>query len=371
MEDEDRLTQPIESEKADRQASLRGYEILTYPADYPLEILVDKWRKKAILIPPGQRKFVWSQVQSSKLIESFLMGLPVPPIYFYQDRKDNSLLVVDGKQRLLSIVFFFSGSFGYEREGQKVTHFNLVGLNEQSPFFNKTYEWLKENDEQAFNKFNNSVLRSFVIKQLMPEDDTSIFEVFERLNSGGVILQPQEIRNCLCSGSFNELLKDLNKHKAWRQILGKKGEDKRMRDIELILRFFAPFYNHRHYEKPMKGFLNKYMKTNRRMSEEKKKQFGDLFRQTADTIVRFLGQKPFNIHRGLNAAVYDSVFTAFARHVNELKRIDITQDEIGDKTSRYRKLISDEEYTSWIVSATTDKDIVPKRISKAEDMLFG
>src|SRR5712692_859544 len=108
----DRFTEPIESELADHDAALRSYEVLTYPADFTLELLVGKWNKGEINIAQGQRKFVWNQAKASKLVESFLIGLPVPPIYFYQDKDDNNLLVVDGQQRLKSIAYFFSGKFG-------------------------------------------------------------------------------------------------------------------------------------------------------------------------------------------------------------------------------------------------------------------
>src|ERR1700733_8113686 len=188
---EDRLLERIASEEEDSEVSLRGYEILTYPADFTLEVLVDKWNKKEIKIPKLQRRFIWTQAQSSKLIESFLMGLPVPPVFFYQDRVDNKLLVIDGQQRLKTIVFFFSGVFGDTKGGEKASSFNLVALDPKSPYAGTTYEQLKDNDVAAFNKLQNSVLRSFVMKQLDPDDDTSIFQVFERLNTGGVVLQGQ------------------------------------------------------------------------------------------------------------------------------------------------------------------------------------
>jgi uncharacterized protein with ParB-like and HNH nuclease domain len=154
--DGDDLIEPIASEVSDHNVSLHGYELLTYPADFTLEVLVGKWKKKEIQIPKIQRKFVWTQAQASKLIESFLMGLPVPPIFFYQSRGDNNLLVVDGHQRLRSIAFFFSGLFGESGSGKKAASFNLVGLDEKSPYFETTYQQLKETNQAAFNKLNNS-----------------------------------------------------------------------------------------------------------------------------------------------------------------------------------------------------------------------
>src|ERR1035441_4443144 len=102
----------IASEENDNEISLKGYDILTYPADFTLEGLVNKWKKKEIKIPSLQRRYIWNQTRASKLIESFLMGLPVPPVFFYLERGTNQLLVVDGHQRLRSIAYFFSGKFG-------------------------------------------------------------------------------------------------------------------------------------------------------------------------------------------------------------------------------------------------------------------
>ena len=368
---DDRFIEPIQSEQEDREVSLPSYEILTYPADFTLEVLVDKWNKGEIRVPRFQRRFVWTQAQSSKLIESFLLGLPVPPVFFYQDRDDSCLLVVDGQQRLRSIVYFFSGLFGDSTSGKKTSSFNLIGLDEHSSFREVTYQQLKSSNQSAFNRLQNSVLRSFVMKQLDPADDTSIFQVFERLNTGVVVLQGQEIRNCIFDGPFNNLLMEINKHAAWRQVVGNRNADKRMRDIELILRFLALFGNLKHYEKPMKKFLNDFMKANRSLQGKRLEQFRNLFEQTTDAVVKYLGARPFHIHRGLNAAVYDSVFVAFARNLGNVDAANVTEAAIKRIRSRFDKLVTDESYLVWVSSHTTDVDVVPKRIDKAVSVMFG
>jgi hypothetical protein len=367
----DGLTEPIESEQADQQASLRTYEILTYPADFTLEVLVGKWKHGEIKLAQGQRNFVWNQIKASKLIESFLMGLPVPPIYLYTDPDDGKLLVVDGQQRLKSIVFFFSGLFGEETETRKPEYFSLEGLDDSSPYRGMTFNKLKEKDEVGYLKLKNAVLRSFQMKQILPEDDTSIYQVFERLNTGGMILQPQEIRNCIYDGRFNNLLKELNKGQNWRRVLGRPAPDTRMRDVELILRFFATFHNVANYKRPMKKFLNDYMKANRRPSHEQKNDLETLFTRTADAVLKILGNRPFHLTRSLNAAVYDSVVVAFARHIDEVSDANITEAQIDEIRSRFRTLKADNEYLEWVVSHTTDQEVVPSRINKAEQILFG
>jgi uncharacterized protein with ParB-like and HNH nuclease domain len=356
----------IASEESDNEVSLKGYDILTYPADFTLEGLVTKWKKNEIKIPSLQRRYIWNQTRASKLIESFLMGLPVPPVFFYLERDTNQLLVVDGHQRLRSIAYFFSGKFGEVKKTKGAPEFSLVGLNDKSPYLGETYTSLKSDNSSAFNKLNNSVMRSFVVKQLEPNDDTSIFQIFERLNTGGVILQGQEIRNCIYEGQFNKSLNVLNRYPAWRSIFGSATEDKRKRDVELILRFFALHYRLKAYQKPMKQFLNDFMRINRRPPIEQLEEYETLFKRTADAVLNHLGPKPFHIRAGLNAAVYDATFTAFAKH---LSRID-KGGSLGLR-AKFNSLIKSKLFGKYVSSATTDADVVPKRIGLAKRALFG
>lgn len=359
---EDSELEVIESELADHEASLRTFEILTYPADYTLEVLVDKWRKNQITIPRFQRRFVWTQVQSSKLVESFLLGLPVPAIFLYSDPDTNKLLVVDGQQRLKTIAYFFEGFFGAEEKGKRAV-FRLSGLEEHSPYLGKTYEDLELTEPAAFTKLNDAVLRAFVIKQLDPEDDTSIYHVFERLNTGGTLLHPQEIRNCIHQGALNDLLISLNDLPSWRAVYGRPRPDKRQRDVELILRFLGLLHGAEDYEKPMKDFLNRFMRANRHPSTSELEEFRTIFANTTAAVLECLGERPFHVRAGLNAAVYDSVYVAFAGHLSEA-------DKDGHLKARYRQLLRSPKYLELVGSATTDKDVVRRRLAIAEDVLF-
>ena len=107
------------AEIEDRQSSPPQYEIATYPADFTLEVLRSKWDSGELKIPDFQRGFFWSQVQASKLIESFLVGLTVPSIFLYNERGREHLLVVDGLQRLGSVFYSFDVLFGQERRGPR------------------------------------------------------------------------------------------------------------------------------------------------------------------------------------------------------------------------------------------------------------
>src|SRR5437867_3136068 len=108
----------VQSEASDSDYSPSSYEIVTYPADFTLEVLVQKLKDKEIHVTHFQRQYVWTQKQASKLIESFLLGLPVPPIFLYAE-PDEKMLVVDGQQRLRSVAYFFEGWFGQATNGSR------------------------------------------------------------------------------------------------------------------------------------------------------------------------------------------------------------------------------------------------------------
>ncbi len=344
----------IESEMIDERSGPPQYELLTYPADYTLEVLYSKWQNGDIRIPKLQRLFVWKQPQASKLIESFLLGLPVPGVFLYAERKKETLLVVDGHQRLKSIFYFFEGFFGEEKAGRRPV-FRLK-LGDGSRWNGKTWRDLSEVDAR---RLKNSVLRAFIIKQLSPKDNTSIYHVFERLNTGGTQLNGQELRNCIMEGAFNDLLIELNKSSAWRKILGKKVLDQRMKDGELILRGLSLYYDSQEYSKPMKDFMSGFMRTNR--NGERNEEFKKLFSKVASAVLEALGEKPFHIRAGLSAPVFDAVFVAFARNKGQ---------GLEDVRPRYERLLKDEEFQKLTGKATTDVDSVKKRMGIADKILF-
>lgn len=333
------------------------YELLTYPADFTLEVLHQKFFKnRDIEIPTFQRKFVWTATQASRLIESFLLGLPVPPIFLYSPRGSEKLLVVDGQQRLRAIAQFFEGHFGEETEAGKVQVFRLR-LDEHSRWNGKTLEDL---DEEEKARLKNGVLRAYIMKQINPRDDKSIFYVFERLNTGGTLLRAQEVRNCVYDGPFNQLLHELNRRGSWREILGKPRLDPRLKDVELILRFLALLSKRDSYEKPMNEFLTEFMRQNRGGQENE--TWRKAFEQASDAVLKSLGQKPFHVKAGLNAAVFDAVFVAFGT-----KSTAAAPSDIG---MRFEKLKEDSRFKEYTERATSDDESVKRRIALAIEQLF-
>ena len=349
--------EPVISEDDDYTSSPANYEINTYPADFTLEVLHSKWQGGEIVIPDFQRAFVWKIAQASKLIESFLVGLPVPPVFVYKERRSKKLLVIDGQQRLKSIFYFLDGIFG-EGSGRNRRVFKLTGLNENSRFLGKTFVDLMDADQRDFK---NSVLRSLIVQQLEPDDDTSIYHIFERLNTGGTLLSNQEVRNCIHSGSFVKFLVKLNKNPEWRKILGKEMPDSRKKDIEILLRFFA-MRDISDYQKPMKDFLSRFMRKNRDASEASLGKIEKIFRNTCAQVLESLGQKPFHGRSGVNVAVLDAVMVAFSVNLASVP---------GDVGARYDNLRSSEEFVTRTRQGTTDVAIVRQRFDQAKSTLFG
>ena len=358
IEDYNEGLEDIQSENNDLESTPATYEVITYPADFTLEGLVLKFKKGSMTVPGFQRNYVWNIKQASRLIESFLLGLPVPAIFLFTDDVNNEQLVIDGQQRLISVVYFFNGYFGEPDSNGRQKVFKLTGLNEKSPYYNKSYADLEDSDQAAFNKINDSVLRAFVIKQITPNGNTSVYHIFERLNTGGTQLVGQEIRNCVYHGEFNDLLCELNKYNSWRKIFGSISPHKRQKDVELILRFFAFYENGQNYERPIKDFMSNFMRDNQHINIEKVQMLTNLFNETCDKIVEMLGEKPFHIWSGLNVAVFDSTFTILAKYG--------FKDNLRE---RFELLKKDENFIKGVRGATADDSIVELRMALAKQHL--
>jgi hypothetical protein len=358
--DDENPIEILDSEKEDAESTSSHYEIVSIPADFTLEGLVSKLNKKQLVIPGFQRKYVWSQRQASRLVESFLLGLPVPALFLYADTETGELQVIDGQQRLTSIKQFFDGAF-QNANMAKAKIFTLTGLAEDSIYAGKTAKQLREESPATFEKLNDSVMRAFMIKQLDPHDATSVYHIFERLNTGGTVLQGQEIRNCVYHGRLNDLINELNQIQDWRKILGKERGDPRMRDVEMILRFISLYFYESEYKKPMKDFLSWAMKKKRNLPSEEVADLRMVFIQTCYKVVSSLGEMPFHMESSkMNPAVFDAVFTVAA---------GIEGDFARDFKERFYKLIASDVFKKNSSYRTTDINEVKQRLHLARQFL--
>jgi uncharacterized protein with ParB-like and HNH nuclease domain len=326
------------------------FDLNIYPSDYTLKGIQELWSDGDIEVPDFQRNFVWTIKQSSLLIESFLLGLPVPQAFFFVDDQERRL-VIDGLQRISSIVFYLDGYFGPENNQGKRQVFRLTGLDEKSPYAKKRFVDLSDADQR---KLKNTVLRVVNIRQLAPQKgDTSMYYIFERLNTGGTPLRPQEIRNCVFSGKIVTELRRLNALGSWRKILGRIKPEKHQRDVEILLRVFAFYTDSKSYEKPMKDFLNRAMLLHRECDTKLWHDFESIFATVCERIIDELGERPFHVRGPINLAALDSIFLAL---------LENPKCRPNDLRAAVNELYARKDYQSLIYFNTSDTSTVKDRL---------
>ena len=346
---DDDLLVPEEPEE-EEEIPLR-YSITSYGADFDVDGLIRRIERKDVIIPDFQRGYVWTMNQASKFIESLIIGLPVPGIFMSKERNTQKLLVIDGQQRLTTLQYFADGIFK-----PKNKTFELTGLAENSPLAGKTYKTLRDEDRR---EFDNAIIHATIIKQEEPDDnDSAVYLIFERLNTGGTKLQPQEIRTAIYYGAFSDLLKRLNDDERWQSLVGSLNKD--TRGQELILRFFALYYSLHTYQRPMVAFLNEFMKENQKLSEDKQREYARVFKETTSVILENIGSKAFKPSRAFRAAVYDAIMVGVA---NRLSKGPITNDV--EFKQAYTELLDNPSFTELTIRSTANAENVEGRISEA------
>lgn len=259
------------------EVEVEEYDIVASPNDWNFATIVSFIESGALTIPSFQRNYVWDRKRASKLIESLLIGLPVPQVFLYEEDRNN-FLVIDGQQRLLTLYFFAKGRFPKPKiRGQLRTHLQRGFLDEDlledndyfEPFklslpktaagkhnryHGLTYRGLKEDR----TSLDLRTIRNIVVKQTSPEGNSAVFELFSRLNTGSVNLTPQEIRASLYHSTFFAKIIELNSNSAWRHIIGTQNPDPRMRDTEFLLRALALAASSEGFSGSMTNFINKY-----------------------------------------------------------------------------------------------------------------
>jgi Protein of unknown function DUF262 len=338
-----------------------SFTITSYGADYPVDGLVKRIRQGDIVIPifdaePAegqsavgfQREFVWRKPQADRFVESLLLGLPVPGIFLVKEANGKHL-VLDGHQRLKTLEGFYRELF----QGEE---FKLVNVQDQ--WKGKSYTTLASDDRR---RLDDSIIHATIVRQDEPSEDlSSIYLIFERLNSGGTLLQPQEIRVALYHGQFATLLSKLNHNAAWRALYGKRSP--RLKDIELILRFFALYYRAAQYSRPMKEPLNKFMAYNKNLGKYPEADLVSIFERTVSQILEHIGPSAFRPQRSVNAAVLDSVMVGVADRVSSGQAIA----DGGGLKAAYQVLMANPQYQRYTTRATADEESVRERLTLAK-----
>jgi 5-methylcytosine-specific restriction endonuclease McrA len=291
----------LEPESEDEQpAKPDDRPVTSQGADWTISALRDKLdRGQLDLQPKFQREYVWDQRPElpSRLIESLLLEIPIPPIYFGKVI-EGRLEMIDGQQRLTTLVNFVSNKFALRK-----LH-SMPSLN---------HKFFKELTKQQQEKILDTPIRSIVID---PGMNTELrYEVFERLNRGSMSLNEQELRNCVFRGPFNDLLSELEHDPYWRKIKGGDTPEKRFKEREVILRFFAFANRLSNYTGSLKRFLNEYMGQYAPRGIQELKAHTVLFRQTMQNIYAVFGDKAgrfYEVSTRTNKGTWEGKFSVTA-----------------------------------------------------------
>ncbi|MGD9537438.1 MAG: HNH endonuclease family protein [Alphaproteobacteria bacterium] len=287
-----------------------------------------RWYKqgRVVIDPEWQRNYVWDKPRASKLIESFLLDIPVPVVYLNRT-SDGKYEVIDGLQRLTSVFDYFDNKYTLQR------------LDVRTDLNGKRFQELSGKDQR---KLEDVTLRSF---ELTHGSRDIQFIVFERLNTGGIKLNDMEIRNCLYRGVLNDLVKDLADNRDFKSAVGQGGLSKRMQDRALVLRFLA--FHERTYLKcqhGLKRFLNEFLDTYRNAKPEKIEEYRRAFVHAMKACVTVFGESGFRLKNEtvrpgsksggewatrLNMAIFPVVATSFVRY--DLGRITRAADAIYEE----------------------------------------
>lgn len=352
---------PLEEEVEQIDVSADRRKIYTELGDPEVEGLHGKFKRGRLVVQPDfQRQFVWDTTKASRLIESALLEIPIPVVYVSQEQ-DNREYVIDGQQRLTSFFSFVDGKFP---DG---TDFKLKGLKVFKELNGKTYSSLTTDLQDVIRYFN---IRTITFKK---ESNQGLkFEIFERLNTGSVQLNDQELRNCIYRGNFNVLLKELSADPDFTSLLGLTKPDKRMKDIELVLRFSA-FYHvtYLNYKPPMKDFLNAEAEKYRSISSDEAQQLRAAFKNTCQIIRSAFGKNAFKrFYKGtdknpagywepkkFNASLYDILMYTFARE----DKNTVYQNLDSVREALIHLMTEDQDFIASIELSTSSLQAVTKR----------
>ena len=365
------------------------YDITSAPNDFNVMTLHSFIREGSIRIPGFQRNFVWDLSRASKLIESLILGLPVPQMFLYEQRR-NEFLVIDGQQRLMSVYYFIEKRFPRKEKRSELRQiFDKAGLIPEDvlhddryfmPFNLRLPEPLTGHPNR-FKGLNYSTLgdhkrqfdlrpiRNIVVKQNSPNgDDSSMYEVFNRLNSGGVNLRPQEIRTSMYHSPFYNMLYGVNADSRWRAILHSPQPDLHMKDLEILLRGLAMLIDGDNYAPSMVKFLNQFSKKSESNTAEQNAYLKGLIFSFLDAC-RGLPQDTFiNKANGrFNIALYEAAFAAVMMKPFKLR--GELEESSGMDAERIRCLEVDPEFVKASQFATTGTTNVKKRLERSRVLL--
>jgi hypothetical protein len=306
---------------------------------------------RLIIDPDFQRNRVWKLDQKSKFIESVILNFPLPPWYLNQT-KEGKLIIVDGLQRTTALHEFVNDKF------------NLSGLEALTKLNGYTFSELKELPGDYETRIEDKKLYIYLIKPSVPVK--VVYDIFNRVNTGGTKLERQEVRNCIFSGKSTKLLKQLSEKEYFIKAIAKGVSPKRMKDREVILRYlaFKLFDYEKDYQGDMSDFVERAMKKINLMDEREIELLKNDFERVMNLTFNFFGPINFRYRGRINIAIFESVcYFFYARSDNFLEAHKKSIQE------NFIKLLENPEYLDAIRSSTSSKSKVITRFKLAQDIL--
>ena len=344
------------------------YRIVTEQARYPFSTLATLFDREK-LQPEYQRNFIWDNSRKSRLIESIIINIPIPPIFLYEV-EFAKYEIMDGLQRISTIIDFLNDQFALE------------GLEIWQELNGKLYSQLPETIKDGIKRryLSAVILLKESAKTKNQEDEMKRF-MFDRLNSGGVKLEPQEVRNALYTSRFNDMLSQLCQRietPEWKSVteeyINSLSKDKwlflmwggfpnpnqdRMYGQELVLRFFAYISACRNnISKGTKYILDNYAKEAVIYSEDEVNELKEIFYKTIEFVLNIFGKNAFcSSEKNIaEKQIYDAVMLASVYKLIEnnweYKSINISHDKYK-LIEKEKDNIFNGKYTS--ISATNQK----------------
>lgn len=370
--DDQILIDHIEDENNDYYSDDDLFKIQSWGADLSFRELISRYDDDELVKPELQRNYVWDKPEASRFIDSILLGLPIPSI-FLAKTENEKLLIIDGYQRLMTIRDYVKGTFSKDSSLFRLS--KTEKINER--WRGKSYIELSDDERR---KIRNTTIHAIIFNQQHPtNDDTSLYQIFERINSSGRTLLAQEIRNCVYQGPLNSLLIRLNENEKWRELFGSQKRDDRMRDMEYILRFFALSSQEIFDESTapssisLKKHLNKFMGKNNKAElinalENKFVRMIDfVYDNFGKSAFQNISQTTINTYSGkFSPTIFDAISISSSMAIDQ--NTNRTYSELQNKKIM---LLSNPEYQKFLSQETMKTASIRNRVNKAFEYIYG
>jgi hypothetical protein len=319
-----------------------------------LQMLVDE---DIDIAPAYQRQYRWDDVRASQLVESLFLGIPIPSL-FMASNEDSTWELVDGLQRLTAVTKFCGDADSRKVVNQPIP-LRLEGLKKLKSFNGLSFYDLPITIQKQFHR------RAFKVVTLSDKSDKIVrFDLFERLNRGGIRLSPQEIRHCVLRGKFADFLEEMAKNKSFRRVVRLKSDQERdATREECVLRFFAYLHDRKSFEHLVDEFLTSYMeKADKSFDYEKgRDEFEGTFSALAKVFPHGLRRKKKKT--GVTSLVlFEAISVGAALAIKKSGEIE---------SGHVDKWLGHESLQKWTTGATNNRPAVDGRIGFCRDRFLG